>query len=90
MWNKSSISKVVVYVNPSILLDALFSFNSVVVYVICRYGTAELCKDQCLFLAGLLATHGFSPSPQCCHLVVLVRRLLKFLAPSHQVCILVS
>ena len=51
---------------------------------IARYGTADLCRDHCLFLAQLLDNAVENPSSEWYHLVLLVRRMLRFLAPEHQ------
>ncbi|KAK2142952.1 hypothetical protein LSH36_892g00000 [Paralvinella palmiformis] len=51
-----------------------------------RYGSAELCLDHCLVLARLLQKMGSQESLQCCHLVNMLKRLTKFLAPEHVEC----
>lgn len=51
---------------------------------VARCGSAELCHNHCSFLVSLLIEASATSLPECCHLVSLVRRLFRLMAPDHQ------
>ena len=65
------------------ILSCIKSIPELVVFS--RYGSADICRDHCMMIAHILQQGALNPTPQCCHLVELLRRLLRFMAPEHQV-----
>ena len=52
--------------------------------VLYRFGTADLCHQHCNILARLLGNLVSQDTHECCKLLALLRRLVKFMSPEHQ------